>query len=358
VTSRAASERGAQPPATSRQRSRGALPTISSAAAGGRRQPKSGHVRVGPTAIFQPDPVGGQSATLKTNLRARWCEYVSTCTKRWEAWRTPGIINLEQGEQMALDDESQLSRAELAELSALADGSLDPSRRDAVEAWIRTSPHLVSLYERERAAVELLQRATAERAPARLRVQIQTQRRRPAVAAPRRAGFAGLAGALAAAAIVLALALPGGTPGAPSVSRAALLALRGASAPAPGLDAADPTVKLAERLQGVYFPNYSGTLGWRAVGLRRDRLGGRPTVTVYYQRQNQRVAYTVVGAPVLSQPSAPVQHRNGVAMRLLSVRGRSVVTWQRNGQTCVLSAAGVPTSSLEQLAAWRSGLTE
>jgi anti-sigma factor RsiW len=62
---------------------------------------------------------------------------------------------------MALNGESHLSPAELADLSALADGRLDPGRRDAVEAWIRSSPDLRDLYERERRAVEPLQQRVA-----------------------------------------------------------------------------------------------------------------------------------------------------------------------------------------------------
>jgi hypothetical protein len=260
---------------------------------------------------------------------------------------------------MALNEESHLSPAELADLSALADGTLDPSRRDAVEAWVRSSPDLSDVYEHERRAVELLQQVNAERAPARLRLRVRPQApRRRAPLFPGRAGYAALAGALAAAAVVLALILPGGTPGSPSVSQAALLSLRGASEPAPGLDPADPQSRLDVRLQAVYFPNYSPTLGWRALGLRRDRIGGRPAVTVYYQQQSRRVAYTIVGGPALSQPSAPVRHVNGVEMRLLSSRGRSVVTWRRDGQTCVLTATGVPTGALEQLAGWRAAITE
>lgn len=259
---------------------------------------------------------------------------------------------------MARNEESQLSAAEAAELSALADGSLDPGRRDAVEAWIRSSPDVSDLYERERFAVEMLQHANAERAPARLRVRVQAHVPPRTRLVPRRAGFAALAGAIAAAAVVLALVLPAGTPGARSVSQATLLSLRGASAPAPAVDPAHPQARLNVRLQAVYFPNYSPRLGWRAIGVRRDRLGGRPAVTVYYQRHNERVAYTVLGAPVLPQPSAPVRYRNGVELRLLSVRGRSVVTWRRDGQTCVLTAAGVPTRALDQLAGWRSAVNE
>src|SRR5450755_502045 len=245
------------------------------------------------------------------------------------------------------------SPAQLAELSALADGSLEPARQPAVEAWIESSPELVELYERERAAVGVLRQAAVERAPARLRLRIQSQR----VSPPRRSrvvGYGALAGALAAAAVAVALVLPGGAPESPSVSQAAGLALRGPSAPAPPPDSADPRAKLADRFQEVYFPNYSATLGWRAVGLRSDRLDGRPTETIYYQRRDALVAYTIVGSPALSPPSGLVTRLNGFELRAYSLAGRTVVTWQRAGHTCMLSAARVPLQMLEQLAGYRA----
>lgn len=260
---------------------------------------------------------------------------------------------------MAKQQEQQPTPTELTDLSALADGSLDPSRRPVVERWIAGSPHLRALYERERAAVELLREAATERAPARLRMRIGSERASRAARARWTPGYGALAGALAAVAVALALLLPGGTPGSPSVSQAAQLALRGPAAPAPIPDPTDPRMKLAQRLQGLYFPNWSGTLGWRPIGARSDRLGGHPAVTVYYQRQGMSVAYTIIGAPALAQPPVPVTHLRGLALQALSLRGRTVVTWRRAGHTCVLSATAVPTRELEKLADWPSaGITD
>lgn len=247
-----------------------------------------------------------------------------------------------------------LSPAQLADLSALADGSLDPARRQAVEAWIDSSPELLELFERERAAVDVLQQAAAERAPARLRLRIQGQ----SVSRPRRSrvrtGYLALAGAVATAAAAAAvLVLTGGAPGSPSVSQAAAVALRGPAGPAPAPDATDPRAKLSVRFQQVYFPNWSATLGWRAIGTRRDRLDGRPIMTVYYQRGDELVAYTIVGAPALAAPAGPVTQVKGYELRVFRLTGRAVVTWRRAGHTCVLSAARVPARALEQLAGWR-----
>lgn len=253
---------------------------------------------------------------------------------------------------MAKPDELYPSSTQLADLSALADGSLDPGRRQAVEDRIAGSAQLRTLYERERAAVEMLRRAAAEPAPARLRMRLDAQRSSHDARRGWRGGYAVLAPALACAVVALALLLPGGSPGSPSVSQAAQLALRGPAGGAPATDPSDPRSKLAQRVQGLYFPNWSGTLGWRAVGVRSDQLGGRGAVTVYYQRESMRVAYTIVSSPALARPSTPITRVRGTALQALSLHGRRVVTWRRAGHTCVISATGVPTHVLERLADW------
>lgn len=259
---------------------------------------------------------------------------------------------------MASPDDPQPPLEQLAELSRLADGTLGPRRRPQAEALVSASPQLNALYERERGVVEILHRArAADRAPARLRARVNAQRPTKAAHAGRRAGYtAALAGALAAAG--LALVLPGGTPGSPSVSQAAELALRGPSRPAPAPDLSNPAAKLAQRVGGLSFPNWSPTLGWQALGQRSDRLGGRPAATVYYGWHGKQVAYTIVGVPALSQPAGPITHLAGYTLRTLTLNGRTVITWRRDGHTCVLSAVGVPASMLRELAVWNPpGLT-
>ena len=64
------------------------------------------------------------------------------------------------------------------------------------------------------------------------------------------------------------------------------------------------------------------------------------------------VAYTIVGVPALSQPKASVTRTNGVELRTLKINGRTVVTWRRDGHTCVISGPGVSATDLQRLAAW------
>jgi anti-sigma factor RsiW len=247
-------------------------------------------------------------------------------------------------------------RAELAELSALADGTLDPARRDAVEARIAASPELRRLYERERRVVGMLRdEGSSTRAPAALRAQINADRARTPRILLRPAYGAALSVALAVLLLSLLLVSPAGTPGAPTVGQAAGLAALGPSAPPPASSAR--SVELGSDVEGIYFPNWSSEFGWRAVGQRADHINARLARTVYYAWHGRRIAYTIVAAPALAQPTAAVSRVTGTELRTLTLSGRTVVTWRRGGHTCVLSGVGVPSAELEQLAAWRvSGL--
>jgi hypothetical protein len=252
-------------------------------------------------------------------------------------------------------DNSDLSPRELADISALADGSLDPRRRADVEHRVAASAELTALYERERRVVDLIQTANSEvHAPTALRSRIEASRpSRPARARRRMIYGGSLAGALAILALGLALVLPGGTPGAPSVSQAAGLAVLGASTGAPAPEQNAPG-RLETTIEGLYFPNWATRLHWRASGQRSDRINGRYAVTVYYDAGNRRVAYTIVGAPVLEEPaSASVANEGGVQYRSFTMNGRTVVTWRQAGHTCILSAAGVSVEQLQRLASWK-----
>jgi len=67
---------------------------------------------------------------------------------------------------------------EIAELAALADGSLAPERREALEARIAASPELAERLAEQERAVALAQNAAAEvEAPAALRARIEARRR-------------------------------------------------------------------------------------------------------------------------------------------------------------------------------------
>jgi anti-sigma factor RsiW len=245
------------------------------------------------------------------------------------------------------EDTAEPDRRTLAELSALADGTLDPGRVPAVQELIADSPELSRRYERELRAVAALHAVRPERAPAQLRIRLSARRvdRRPR---RRRLLYAGALGsAVAAAVAALVLLLPGGAPGSPSVSQAAALALRGAVMAAP---ATHPGANRNQDVQEIYFPDWSRA-GWRAVGQRVDRFENRTAVTVYYEWKGKRVAYTILAAPALRRPTTRMRRLDGLGFQSLASGGRLIVTWRRAGHTCILSGSGVSTAELARLAA-------
>jgi hypothetical protein len=207
---------------------------------------------------------------------------------------------------------------------------------------------------REQRAIAVIDEIVAStRAPERLRARIEAERTRSGSIRRRRYTYTlAVAGTVAAVALIAMLWLPAGAPGGPSVSEAAALAVRGASSTGPSSDPQAPDAWLAQRVGRVYFPNWSWRFGWTAVGQRTDQIGGRRVVTVYYQNRETTIAYTIVGGSVLPRPKTTVAVWRGLKLRVLSVDGRLVVTWRRNGHTCVLSGMGVTVGQLERLASW------
>ena len=96
---------------------------------------------------------------------------------------------------------------EVAELAALADGSLAPERRVALEARVAESPELADLFAEQERAVALVRGAAAEvdaPLPLRARVEARPPARRPA---PRRVVVWAGAAAAAAAAVAIGLSV-------------------------------------------------------------------------------------------------------------------------------------------------------
>jgi hypothetical protein len=246
-----------------------------------------------------------------------------------------------------------IAERDLRNVAALADGSLRGRRREAVEARVRARPELAALLAEQEAAVCALRGIDVE-APATLRSALAgsvaaRHARRPSG----RALAIGLAGAAAAVAAVVVLALPAGTPGGPSVVQAAALGVRPATQPAPVADHFRPGF-LKRSVGGVAYPDWGPGYGWRATGVRTDRIRGRQVVTVFYaNRRGDRVAYGIVGGKALSVPGqADVTRRGKTAYRAFARGSRIVVTWERNGHTCVLSSAKTPAAELVELAAF------
>jgi hypothetical protein len=234
------------------------------------------------------------------------------------------------------------------ELAALADGSLPDDRAAEVEAHVAASPELQAALAEQRRAVAIVRGVDVE-APSGLRRRVEAQRR----PRTRRIALTAAFGAAAvAAAVLLLVTLPGGV-GGPSLAEAAALGTRPPAQPAPRPRASEPKLLDAE-VDGVAFPSWDEKFEWSAVGARTDEIGGRETQTVYYAKAGKRIAYTVVAGDALDAPDTTTPaRREGTDVTVLQAGERAIVTWERDGKTCVLSGKGVPAGTLVKLAAWK-----
>ena len=246
--------------------------------------------------------------------------------------------------------EHEFTDAELADLARLVDGTLPAEHRREVEARVAASPELARLVERQRVAVDAVAGTTNIGAPARLRADITRRSRRPARQRRTRAVVRTAGAAVAAAALAVALVVPGGGL---TVAQAADLGQRPPTQSAPAGVPGTPQL-LRAQVDGVPFPSYDAKFGWKTVGAREDDRGGRDTRTVYYEKGERTIAYTIVSGDALDYPEdARTTKRAGVEYRTFAQDGRAVVTWERNGRTCVLSGAAIPAGELVALADWR-----
>jgi hypothetical protein len=111
--------------------------------------------------------------------------------------------------------EQEPEEADVAELAALADGSLAPERRAALEAQVEGSPALADLLAEQQRAVALTQGAAEEvEAPAGLRRRVEAQRSEPPARALRRLVLAGALAAGVVAAVAVGFAVDSGSSGA------------------------------------------------------------------------------------------------------------------------------------------------
>jgi hypothetical protein len=175
--------------------------------------------------------------------------------------------------------------------------------------------------------------------------------------AARRSSFAhrlAAAGALAAvAAAALVVGLSSGGRATLTLSQAAALTLRPATASAPAQSKSSPA-ELAAAVDGVAFPYWEDTFGWRSVGARSDRIDGRTVETVFYaDARGKRIGYAIVaGTPAPPARGGTISWRAGVPYRLLTENGATVITWLREGRLCVASGRGVDSATLLRLASW------
>jgi hypothetical protein len=240
------------------------------------------------------------------------------------------------------------------DLAALADGTLAPGARDALLRRMEDSPELTDALLDQHEALIAIRATEDETASPRLRALVEgmaaearardaSRGRQRLFRRPRAFALGGSLAALAAAAAVLVSAGPSG----PSVAEAAQVALAPPRAPAPAVKPDEKTLDAA--VDGVAYPYWGDAAGWRAVGSRADAVEGRAIRTVVYQdAAGRRIGYAIAAGTPLSGAGGS---RVG-AFTVTSADGATVVTWLRDGHTCILAAHGVDARVLMKLAAW------
>jgi hypothetical protein len=242
------------------------------------------------------------------------------------------------------------------DLAAFADGTLPATRRGEVEQALSDSPRLRAAMAAQRQALKAIDAATAERAPSSLRARV-------ALAQPpaRRAGPSRIAAVLGtavvgvgAAAVVALVIVVGGTAG-PTVAQAAVLTSR-----PPQVSVTEPKIDQGTlpgvQAVGLTYPYWEDHFGYTAQGVRHDGLDGREVTTVFYARGASRVAYEIVSGPPLRQGGSWWRTElQGVQLWTMNTPSGLVVSWLRDGHTCILIGSGTQASTLQDLAAWHQG---
>ncbi len=166
-----------------------------------------------------------------------------------------------------------------------------------------------------------------------------------------------LAGATAVAALiaVLIVSLSAGGGSTLTLDKAVALTLRPATMNAPEENPHDGR-QLMVAVDGVPFPYWEESFGFRATGERIDHIARRTVTTVFYaDPHNHWIGYAIVGGtPAPAATGGVVVQRRGVPYRVLTYDGARVVTWLRDGRLCVVAGHGVSTATLLSLASWHA----
>lgn len=236
------------------------------------------------------------------------------------------------------------------QLTRLADETLAAPAREALLRDVAESPELAAALAEQSDAVRIVRSIDIE-APAALRASVTALARRP----PRQRVRWQLAlpSSLVVGAAVVALVLALASSGKPvTVVRAAHLALSAATLTAPAPTVGDPAT-VTTAIDGVSFPDWRAR-GWQTTGARRDRLGGHDIDTVFYSSASYpAVGYSIAaGAPLKVGSVEQALLIHGVRFEVIRADGATIVTWLRDGHTCVLAARNVEAGVLLHLASW------
>ncbi len=236
--------------------------------------------------------------------------------------------------------------AERAAITHLADGSASEAERARLEAAVARSPELAAELAEQRRVVAMLASLDVG-APASLHQRVFRPQARAASGRPRPTSRIAIVAVVLIALVVFAIARPVGHANVRSVVAIALATGDGVP---PGVSPRDHAL-LGVAIDRVAFPNWNAR-GWRTSGSRIDTLGGQQVETVYYSAEGyERVGYAIVGGAALRVTGARrAATLAGVTYSTIRDGGASVVTWRRDGHTCVLASRHASVSALIALA--------
>jgi hypothetical protein len=205
-------------------------------------------------------------------------------------------------------------------------------------------------------AVSLL-RSVDVAAPDALRARLEAmideagggKRRRPLSTRWRNTLFVPAATALAIVVVALVVLLGSGST-APSIGQTAKIALSSATAPPPARDTSEPEL-LDAGVDGIPFPSYVATPGWKAIGSRIQVVHDRKIFTVYYRAPDgTRVGYSIVPGHTLTVPGGTSIVWHGIRYTFGRVGSGRYITWARDGHTCVIAGEQISHRRLLALA--------
>lgn len=261
----------------------------------------------------------------------------------------------------SVPEELTLEGHELETLLALAENrSLEPEQLEIAER-LRRDPRTRRALERQRRIAGAL-RGGGPAAPPTLAPRLARKTAR--MSGPRRRRsthsvklIAAMAAVLTAVGVVASVIMESSSHTTrPTAAQIAAVWTLPAGGMRVGADPDHPT-QLDISYHGTVFPNFLDREGWHPVGGRYDRIRGLVTATVFYQTGRRRAAYTVVPAAGLAVPGHASHLRvAGLSLREFRNGDRWIVTFERNGNTCVLTAAAPRERRwLIALATWHGG---
>jgi len=243
-------------------------------------------------------------------------------------------------------------------LARLADGMLSAKASNELRARVERSPQLQARLREQERAVALARVTMDTAAPTSLRTAIDgliepDREARREMPRGRWRPWLAMPAVLAIAAVIAVVALVRGGTATPTVEQTAHLALAAAMFPAPAANRSGSYVLAvhASGTGGIPFPSYVGHTGWKASGLRRDTLQRRQVTTVFYRASSgARVGYSIVGGNALKIPAGRTRTVDGTRYIVSTGEKYSLVTWRRDGHTCVIAGRSVTSGTLLRLA--------